>query len=153
MIVLVCGGREFGDPEAVKAALGRLKLEPLHDLLVHGGASGADQLAHWWTMQNEIPCLRIPAPWRTKGKSAGILRNLRMLDFMGLKPDLVVAFPGGNGTAHMIKSAAAAGIPLWLPQQHAELPSQLSDQLRSLLDTTSQGRSSRLPSAESNEEN
>jgi UDP-N-acetylmuramoylalanine-D-glutamate ligase len=28
------------------------------------------------------------------------------------RPELVVAFPGGKGTAHMVKLARAAGVPV-----------------------------------------
>lgn len=142
MIVLVCGGRTFAtggwrEEERIKSdrrkiwlSLDQLKLQPLFDLLIEGGAEGADFWCGKWADEKYIPHLRVPAPWPQKGKSAGIIRNLRMRDFQGLKPDILVAFPGGNGTAHMIKVAADAGIPLWQPQQHAELPSQLSDLLR-----------------------
>jgi hypothetical protein len=39
---------------------------------------------------------------------AGPIRKQQMLDEG--KPDLVVAFPGGRGTAHMVRIARAAGI-------------------------------------------
>lgn len=154
MRVLVCGGRRFGynwvmstisnkmwsrgtnkeELDLLNNSLNQLKLIPLFDLVIHGGATGADYWAGEWADGADIPCLIVPAPWSQKGKSAGIIRNLRMLDFMGLKPDLVVAFPGGNGTAHMVKIATEAGVALWQPQQHVELPSQLIDQLRILRD-------------------
>ena len=157
MIVLVCGGRKFAtasskEKQLLYQSMSKLKLEPLLDLVMEGGAWGADYLAGLWADAYGIPHLRIPADW-SKGKSAGILRNLRMVDFMGLKPDLVVAFPGGDGTAHMIRTAVASNLSLWLPQQHAEPPSQWTDLLRTRQDTTSQERSSRLPSAETNAAN
>ena len=49
-----------------------------------------------------------PADWKKYGKSAGPLRNQRMIDEG--KPDLVVAFPGGVGTADMISRAKAYNI-------------------------------------------
>lgn len=147
MRVLVCGGRDYDDADFLRRSLWQLHMQPLFDLVIQGGAKGADQLAEQWCMDNAIPYLCVPAPWPTKGKSAGILRNLRMLEY---RPDLVVAFPGGNGTAHMIRIAQEAGVALWQPQQHVELPSQLSDLLRIRRDKSSQERSSRQPSAESN---
>lgn len=48
----------------------------------------------------------------TNGKAAGPIRNQRMLDEG--KPDLVVAFPGGRGTADMVRRAKAAGVPVRL---------------------------------------
>jgi acyl-CoA synthetase (NDP forming) len=51
-----------------------------------------------------------PANWKKHGKSAGPIRNQLMLD-VG-KPDLVIAFPGGSGTADMIRRARKAGVPV-----------------------------------------
>jgi len=47
------------------------------------------------------------ADWKL-GKKAGPLRNQRMIDEG--RPDLVVAFPGGKGTADMVRRAEAAGV-------------------------------------------
>lgn len=49
-----------------------------------------------------------PADWDKYGKRAGYLRNVQMLDEG--KPDLVVAFPGGKGTAMMVKLAKERGV-------------------------------------------
>jgi hypothetical protein len=49
-----------------------------------------------------------PADWKKHGRSAGPIRNQHMLD-VG-KPNLVIAFPGGRGTADMMKRAEKAGI-------------------------------------------
>jgi hypothetical protein len=79
--------------------------------LIHGGARGADSLAAEWAMANGIPVLEYPVTpedWRTIGKAAGPMRNQRMLDEG--KPDLVVAFPGGSGTADMVRRAQRAGV-------------------------------------------
>jgi UDP-N-acetylmuramoylalanine-D-glutamate ligase len=48
-----------------------------------------------------------PAKWDLHGKSAGPIRNQQMLD-TGV--DLVIAFPGGKGTAHMVSIAKKAGV-------------------------------------------
>jgi hypothetical protein len=42
------------------------------------------------------------AEWERLGRKAGPIRNQRMLEEG--KPDLVVAFPGGTGTAGMMGS-------------------------------------------------
>jgi hypothetical protein len=44
-----------------------------------------------------------------EGKAAGSIRNQRMLD-AEKHIDVVVAFPGGRGTADMVRRARAAGI-------------------------------------------
>lgn len=47
------------------------------------------------------------ADWATYGLSAGPRRNARILEW---KPDLVIAFPGGIGTANMVHQAIVAGV-------------------------------------------
>lgn len=106
MRILVCGGRDFNDREAVWKALDRLKPA----LVIEGGARGADRLAGEWADWTHTPHLIYRADWGAEGKAAGILRNQRMLDHG--RPDMVLAFPGGRGTADMIRRARAAGVPI-----------------------------------------
>ena len=55
-----------------------------------------------------LPCAVYRADWEGLGRKAGPIRNQQMLDEG--KPDLVVAFPGGRGTANMMRIAREAGI-------------------------------------------
>lgn len=110
--VLVCGGRDFNDKEAVFRALDKLHSTGRVVLVIHGAAPGADSLAAQWAQEHGIRCTACPADWKTHGKRAGPLRNSHMLT---LKPDGVVAFPGGRGTMDMIKQAEAAGVKVWKP--------------------------------------
>jgi hypothetical protein len=71
---------------------------------------GADSLAAAWAMSRGIPTLAFPADWKKDGKAAGFIRNATML--RDGRPELVVAFPGGKGTAHMVNLARAAGVPV-----------------------------------------
>jgi hypothetical protein len=82
------------------------KAHPIQ-LLVHGCATGADTLAAIWAMERGIQPVGCPALWDFYGKKAGPIRNGAMTL---LKPQLCVAFPGGNGTANMIVQAEQAGI-------------------------------------------
>lgn len=128
MRVLVCGGREYGmvprgcpwDQRvsyARRASRQRFLLtETLRVLcadrgitcVIHGAYKGADELADQWAAHRGIPVERFPADWKGRGRKAGPERNQRMID-QG-HPDLVVAFPGGDGTADMMRRARAAGI-------------------------------------------
>jgi YspA, cpYpsA-related SLOG family len=110
MRILVCGGRDYADARALNEALDALHREKTMTRLIHGGARGADSLAAFWAITRGIPVLLFPADWRNHGKSAGFLRNARML--REGRPDLVAAFPGGKGTAHMVKLAREAGVPV-----------------------------------------
>ena len=110
MIVLVTGGRDFGDVSHVLDAINHLnELEPI-DLLVHGDATGADTLADAVCKELGITRIKCPANWEKFGRPAGAIRNKSMLDLF--KIDLVLAFPGGKGTAHMKKNATELGIPV-----------------------------------------
>ncbi len=78
------------------------------DLIIQGGARGADHLAAQWAASRDVDCITVPARWDMHGKGAGPIRNQYMIDCYA--PDLVVALPGGRGTADMVSRAKAAGI-------------------------------------------
>lgn len=108
MRVLVCGGRKYAQRGKVHLALDRLhaeyKLEGGICILIHGNASGADTLAKEWAEERGIAV----DPYHILPGEGGYGRNRRMLEQSG--PDLVVHFPGGNGTKHMRNIANAAGV-------------------------------------------
>lgn len=104
--VLVCGGRDFDDGDLVFSVLDEIRPA----VVIEGAASGADHHAHNWAINRGRLNETYAANWRLHGKGAGPLRNQRMIDEG--KPDLVVAFPGGRGTADMVRRAKAAGIPV-----------------------------------------
>lgn len=105
--VLICGGRTFTDTKSQLWAKGaherdymRMRLEQLWEkrkpnLLVHGGAYGADQYAGNFAKEKECNQYVVPAKWKKQGKAAGQIRNTEMLNLL-VPIDLVVAFPGGD---------------------------------------------------------
>lgn len=105
MRVVVTGGRDYAESATVYATLDSLGVTAL----AHGCASGADSLAWDWARKRGAVMRLYPADWEI-GPRAGPLRNQHMLtDF---KPDLVVAFPGGKGTADCVRRAKRLGIPV-----------------------------------------
>jgi hypothetical protein len=118
--VLVCGGRDYIDSIHVCDVLGRLHEQWNISVLIHGDAPGADQRAKMWARSMKIPEVGYPADWKTHGKAAGPIRNQKMLDEMS--PDVVVAFPGGRGTADMCRRARAHGIAVIPVQPRTEAP-------------------------------
>lgn len=112
--VVVTGGRDYADRARVFAELDAL----FPDIVAHGGCGkrtvsdpgalrGADRWAQEWAEANAAECWVYYADFRM-GKAQGPIRNRRMLtDF---KPDVVLAFPGGKGTADCIKAARERGI-------------------------------------------
>lgn len=106
MKVLVCGGRDFADKQAVFVALDSLHGIYSFDTLIQGGARGADWLAGEWANSRRVKNVVVFADWDAHGRAAGPIRNKQMLD---MAPDVIVAFPGGVGTANMVKQAIDAG--------------------------------------------
>lgn len=110
MKVLVCGGRDFTHYEDVGRVLDRLNADRPIRMVIHGNARGADSCASVWAIRQRrkgVFNVPVPAQWSKFGKAAGPKRNQKML---GMKPDLVIAFPGGRGTADMVRRATAAGV-------------------------------------------
>ena len=108
MRLLVCGGRDFDDFEIINEELTWLAGEHEIEILIHGGARGADTLAGEWATLSCVPVKVFRPDWEKYGKAAGHIRNKQMLDEG--KPDFVLAFPGGRGTANMVGQARAAGV-------------------------------------------
>lgn len=105
MKVLVTGGRTFTDRDWLWAALDFLNsMSPITEI-IEGGAPGADVRAGEWAYHREVRCIVMPAQWEKYGRGAGFIRNGEMAK---LKPNIVLACPGGKGTAHMVEVAKAA---------------------------------------------
>ena len=117
MRVLVCGGRDYKDRKFLFETLDLLDRHmAMFDVVIHGAATGADALANAWAEERRIPVLEFRARWddlnakdavirrsrngRLYNANAGRDRNWRML--IEGRPDVVIGFPGGNGTRHML---------------------------------------------------
>lgn len=111
MRILVTGGRDFANANVVNMALDAVHRKRGIELLIEGGARGADTLARDWALARGIPLATVRADWKRYRNAAGIMRNASML--ARFAPHAVVAFPGGSGTADMIARAEAAGVPVW----------------------------------------
>lgn len=108
--VLVCGGRDYSDRALLYSVLDVAHAANPIDLLIAGGANGADSMALDWARGEGVQRKIVYADWHTHGTKAGPIRNQQMLDEG--KPHLVIAFPGGPGTADMIRRAQKAGVPV-----------------------------------------
>ena len=108
--VLVCGGRDYTNRFRITAVMNEIHAQCPIQLLVHGGAKGADTLSKNWAWNKGILTLPFLADWKAHGYSAGPKRNLKM--FKESEPDYVIAFPGGKGTKHMVDVAKSFGCPV-----------------------------------------
>lgn len=99
--VIVTGGRDYEDAAMVYDVLEFIN----PDVVIQGGASGADRLAREWGERKGKKVFTYEAKWTEHGRAAGPIRNGVML---GAYPAaMVIAFPGGNGTADCVKQALA----------------------------------------------
>jgi len=106
MRICICGGRDYFNAEKVNEVLDyAYKRKPF--VLISGGATGADTLGIQWARSREVPVEVYPAQWRLYGRRAGPMRNLQMI---GTGIDVLLAFPGGRGTQHMMLACLKHGI-------------------------------------------
>ena len=109
----VTGGRNYSNKQAVFKALDAVNNKRQITLLIHGAAKGADTLSSLWAKERNIPQQAFYANWDKHGKSAGSIRNREMLE--SGKPQGLIAFPGGKGTANMIKESKLRHITIYQP--------------------------------------
>ena len=117
--ILVCGGRDYDNRvyffrfmDRVLETIGGTGDTPRRDVvIIHGAARGADSLANDYAAERGLRVVSYPADWKTHGKRAGPIRNKKMLTES--QPHVIIAFKGGNGTAHMICIGKEAGVPVY----------------------------------------
>ena len=107
MKLAVVGSRTFSDYPFMEEML------QYHSCtqIISGAARGADRLAKQYSAEKGIPIREFPADWEAHGKSAGFIRNRKIVATC----DEVVAFWDGKsrGTKHTIDLAEAAGKPVY----------------------------------------
>ena len=117
LVIAAGGGRDLAWPQQRIAAelLARTGGRPVH-LLLHGGARGADAAIGRAAHQLGWASLVMPAQWQRHGRAAGPIRNRELLEQAIARAEahtspgyqvsvLVVAFPGGAGTASLVQQA------------------------------------------------
>lgn len=117
--IIVTGSRDYTNENLLHMALKYTNA----DLILQGGASGADSIARNWAERNQTPCITYSADWKAYGRSAGPIRNAQMLDALldigredSGEVDLrVLAFTNkpiaeSRGTKNMCRLAYDAGV-------------------------------------------
>ncbi|WP_411872150.1 SLOG family protein [Vulcanococcus limneticus] len=111
-MIVAAGGRTLAwSPSRVAVHLLEITAGRVVQALFHGAARGADQAIAAAADQLGWPVIACPALWQQHGRSAGPIRNRQMLHQaiaqLALLPAgaalLVVAFPGGPGTASLVQ--------------------------------------------------
>jgi len=116
----VCGSRHDGPPAWVHWVYRALDgFDQARHLghVIQGGARGYDLQAQGWSKARKRTCTTFWPDWDEYGPGAGPKRNEEMLRFLVriTRPDrrLILAFPGGRGTASMVGLGKEAHVPVW----------------------------------------
>lgn len=104
MNVAFVGSRSWDDERSIRNRIA--DLDP-GDIVVTGGARGADRIAERLARERGLAVEVIRADWQTYGRAAGMLRNRTLVE----RCDRVIAFWDGKspGTRHTIELARMAG--------------------------------------------
>jgi hypothetical protein len=108
MKTIIAGSRSITDPKVVVEAVAASGFQITE--VVSGCAMGVDRLGEEWARRQGIPVTRFPPDWNKHGRSAGIIRNNQMVDYVGFSGALIAIWDGtSNGTAHCISAAKREG--------------------------------------------
>lgn len=99
----IVGSRKFNDEKLLFDTLNKFHDRYPVGKVITGGAKGADKLAEKWADSCNIQCDIYLPEWERYGKSAGIIRNARIV----AESDGVIAFWDGEskGTKNSIERA------------------------------------------------
>lgn len=111
MRVLVTGSRDWNNKTVIHDALLSISTKEGEQVtLVHGGARGADYLAHLCAIDLGYIVEQHVADWDKYGKRAGYIRNQQMVD-SGIDICLAFIYNNSKGATMCVKLAEKANIP------------------------------------------
>lgn len=120
MKTIICGGRTYHMTPADLRWLNGLRHTLPITSVVSGCAKGADADGISWATYHGLEVHRFAAQWDALGLGAGLARNTGMANFA----EACVAFPGGTGTADMVRKAHQKGLQVLLPPHHDITPTR-----------------------------
>ena len=134
VVIVAAGGRDLVWPQEriASALLQRSGGRPVH-LLLHSGARGADRAIGRAAQQLGWRVQSLAADWRRHGRAAGPIRNRLLLEQALVEAQahtcpafsasvLVIAFPGGAGTASLVQQARRCSSRSPVPVVVMEVP-------------------------------
>ena len=138
VVIVAAGGRDLSWPQQhiASALLQRSGGRAVH-LLLHGGARGADRAIGRAAHQLGWRVQALAADWRRHGRAAGPIRNRLLLEQALVEAQahtspafsasvLVIAFPGGAGTASLVQEARRCSSRSPVPVVVMEVPPPFS---------------------------
>ena len=104
IVLLICGGRNY-KANWFLSVLNNLHVKHnIKQVIYEGDRKNRDEAVRTWAKGKSIKARTVSHEWET-----GPIRNEALLS---LKPDMVVAFPGGAVQHNLIRQAEDAGIPV-----------------------------------------
>ena len=111
--VVIAGGQDFENTDAIFTALDRARDRVGDMVLLHGGSKkGCDHIAALWAKERGVPQVAFRPDFKTHNRAAPFKRNDDMLD---LKPRAVIVFPGNGITENVAQKAELQRVPVWRP--------------------------------------
>jgi len=112
MKIAIVGSRTFNDYDLLEKIIYKQMCVSSINLIVSGGAKGADYLAERFAKKHNIPIQIFQAEWNKYGKGAGYIRNKLIIENV----DIVFAFWDGKskGTKHSINLAKKENKELYI---------------------------------------
>ena len=115
--VVIAGGQDFENTDAIFAALDKARDRVGDMVLLHGGSQkGCDHIAALWAKARAVPQVAFRPDFKTHNRAAPFKRND---DMLALDPRAVIVFPGNGITENVAQKAEAKRIPVWRPASEA----------------------------------
>lgn len=108
MKVIIAGGRDI-QPSFSEIWNAVINSGYFVEEIVSGCADGVDHQGELYAENFDIPLKKFPANWNHYGALAGPIRNLQMARYA----DALIAFPGGKGTANIIRQMEKQKKPVY----------------------------------------
>lgn len=119
LYLLIAGSRDYDNykefSDILESTIERIPHDDIE--IVSGGARGADRLAERYADEHGLIMRIFLADWATEGKKAGILRNIKMQDYIKNKSNRIcLCFWDGEsrGTQSNFRMAVERNTPLYI---------------------------------------
>lgn len=110
MKIIIAGTRTADNYRDVHEGIRCLTKGETPELILTGGATGADELGRKYAEINNLPHLKIKAKWESYGRSAGPIRNAELVK---QATHLLALWDGkSKGTKSIIEQAKKAGLKI-----------------------------------------
>jgi len=108
-IVLVTGSRKWVDEQSIFKALDELNPRAV----VHGGAMGADSIAHKWAKERGRGSFVYFPDYESEGKGAPLIRNTAMVNMYHESATMLACpFPDSRGTRFTMRVGKDKGMTI-----------------------------------------